>query len=106
MKTGGGLNYVVGPMGSGKSYYAVAKQLVPAMIQGKYAVTNVELVPGWSYQVARRMMRTAGDRRRRAYADRLEALYVYEQDLSEAMRYRLPGEGEARGVFVWDEGHN
>jgi hypothetical protein len=32
--------------------------------------------------------------------------YVFETDLSEAMRYRVPGRGESRALFLWDEAHN
>jgi hypothetical protein len=32
--------------------------------------------------------------------------YVFTTELDEAVRYRLPGKGEGRGLFVWDEAHN
>jgi hypothetical protein len=104
VKVGGGLNYVVGPMGSGKSLYAV-RAIVDAVTHGRYAVTNVELVPGWEDRVARHIART-NPRARRRVRDRVQQLYVYTPELEEALRYRLPGKGEARGLFVWDEGHN
>lgn len=117
---GGGLNYVVGPMGAGKSMYGV-RQIVVALTQGKYVVTNVRLLDGWAEKVARHEFpRDRADRRERRIRW-LEAHYVYEPSLSRAMRYRLPcarcgGDTrecrhtgpfqEGRGVFVWDETHN
>jgi len=106
VKTGGGLNYVVGPMGAGKSFYAVARQIVPALLEGKYAVTNVQLLDGWEKQVSKHIARTASERKRRRVEHKLLSHYIFETELQEGMRYRLPGVGEARGVFVWDEGHN
>jgi hypothetical protein len=105
VKVGGGLNYVTGPMGAGKSLYGV-RSIVQAVSMERYAVTNIELLPGWADRVARHFgwMRSKGTRRE--IAAKLEAHYVYETDLHEGMRYRLPGRGEARGVFVWDETHN
>jgi len=105
VKVGGGLNYVTGPMGSGKSFYGV-RQIVAAAIAGKYAVTNVELYDDWADRVARHVKHLTTKRKRQAIADRLRGYYVYEDDLKRAMQYRLPGRGEARGVFVWDEAHN
>jgi len=75
------------------------------MIEGGYAVTNIELLPGWEERAARHMARTA-PWKRKVVAARLKSLYICETSLQEAMRYRLPGKGESRGVFVWDEGHN
>jgi hypothetical protein len=102
---GGGLAYVVGPMGAGKSLYGV-RRIVQTLTTGGYAVTNIELLPGWADRVARHYGRTASVKQRRRIADKCRAHYVYEQSLSDAMRYRLPGKGEARGCFMWDEGHN
>ena len=45
MKVAGGLNYVTGPMGAGKSLYGV-RRIVAHITAGRYAVTNVELLPG------------------------------------------------------------
>lgn len=105
MKVGGGLNYVTGPMGAGKTLYAV-RRIVTSVVQGQYAITNIELRPGWEHKVARKVARYRGVGRYDAIADRLSSYYIYERDLHEAMRYRLEGTGEARGLFVWDEGQN
>jgi hypothetical protein len=104
VRVGGGLNFVTGPMGAGKTLYAV-RRIVEAVSTGQYVVTNVELREGWEDVVARRMSRLNRGRRR-DLVTRLGQRYVYEDDLQAAMRYRLAGDGEARGVFVWDEGHN
>ena len=65
MKVAGGLNYVTGPMGAGKSLYGV-RRIVAQLIAGGYAVTNVELLPGWSERVAWHVasFRTKGKRAR------------------------------------------
>jgi hypothetical protein len=105
VKVAGGLNYVTGPMGAGKSLYGV-RRIVAHVTAGRYAVTNVELLPGWSERVAWRVARLRSKSKRARIAERLESFYIYETELEKAMRYRLPGRGEARGVFVWDETHN
>lgn len=104
MKVGGGLQYVVGPMGAGKSFYAVRK-IVAAAIAGKYCVTNVELYPDFAERIARHYAHLS-QRKRAIVAYKAASAYIYEADLAEAMKYRLPGRGEARGLFVWDETHN
>jgi hypothetical protein len=105
VKLGGGLNYVTGPMGSGKSLYGV-RRIVNALVKGSYAITNVELVDGWALRVARHVSPLAGKPKRQRIADRLESLYVFEESLDTARRYRVPGRGEARALWVWDESHN
>jgi hypothetical protein len=106
MKVGGGLNFVTGPMGSGKSLYAV-RRIVDAVTSGRYVVTNVELHPDAFQRIARRVRRFAPLADLEELAGRLRGYYVFERELSEAMRYRLPpGRDEGRGLFVWDEGHN
>jgi hypothetical protein len=106
MKVGGGLNYVTGPMGAGKSLYGV-RRIVEAVTSGRYVVTNVELHPDAFDRMATHVARFSASRAvRRKYAERFRSLYVLERQLEEAVRYRLPGKGEARGLFVWDEAHN
>lgn len=105
MKVGGGLNYVTGPMGAGKSLYAT-RRIVEYVVAGKYAITNVELTPGWEYRVARHVSPLADAAKRDRIARRLRGFYVYETELAEAMLYDVPGKGEARALFIWDEGHN
>jgi hypothetical protein len=104
VRVGGGLNYVEGPMGAGKTLYGV-RRIVEAVTRGSYVITNVELRPRWSELVAYHY--APHSRRKRAkFQTRIESLYCFEEELARAMKYRLPGAGEARGVLVWDEGHN
>jgi len=104
VKIGGGLTYVVGSMGAGKTYYGVRK-IVAATLAGQYAVTNVQLKDDWSQTVARHICRTSR-KKRQLLSDRLRQLYVYEPEVLEMSRFRLPGKGEARGLLVIDEGQN
>lgn len=105
MKVGGGLNFVTGPMGSGKSLFAV-RRLVAHITEGGYVITNVELVGDWADRVARHVMPWGSTAKRDQLATRFEYLYIFERELSEARKYRVPGKGEARAAFIWDEGHN
>jgi hypothetical protein len=110
MKVGGGLNFVTGPMGSGKSLYAT-RRIVDAITTGRYVVTNVELMPDAFERIAHQVTRVnfwQSKHEKHELADRLRGYYVFETDLQEAMRYRLPSQeqGEGRGLFVWDEGQN
>jgi len=117
-----GLNYVVGPMGSGKSMFGVGK-IIEALKQDRYVITNVRLLPGWSEKLVRQLWpksaRNAGELAR--LCAQLEGRYVFERSLRTAMRYRVPcaicggkvadcghvgPEQEGRAVFVWDESHN
>jgi hypothetical protein len=120
--TTAGLNYVVGPMGSGKSMFGVGR-IVSSLYAGKYVVTNVRLLEGWAEELVKKWWPKdyRSPERRLELARRLEGHYVYERSLRTAMRYRVPcalcgGDvrrcghvgpfQEARAVFVWDESHN
>jgi hypothetical protein len=105
VKTGGGLNFVTGPMGAGKSLYAV-RGGVAAMMSGQYWVTNVELMPDAFDRIASRVSMFAAKDRKRAIAEKMRRLYIYETDLSQVLKYRHRGQGEARWRLDWDEGHN
>jgi zonular occludens toxin Zot len=105
VKVAGGLNFITGPMGSGKSLYGV-RRIVEAMLAGKYAVTNVELHDDAIERIVARVSRFHVGNDRRALVRKFSGLYVYETELQRAMRYRVPGTGEGRAICVWDEGHN
>lgn len=104
-KVGGGLCYVTGPMGSGKSFYGVRK-ISDALYNGQYVVTNVELKEDAFRRMARHSSYFARGEKRDAIAEYLAGFYVFEQELATAIKYRPPGKGESRALFVWDEGHN
>lgn len=106
MKAPGGLTYVTGPMGSGKSLFGCRK-MADAFMAGKYVITNVALKPGWAERIAKHTPQAIVNpfeykKRVRLY----ESLYVYETDLERATAYRVPGKKESRAVMVWDEVHN
>jgi hypothetical protein len=105
VKIGGGLNYVTGPMGAGKSLYAT-RQIIAALCSGKHVVTNVELIDNWPERVSRHYWWYRGRRFRRDVEHKLRDRYVYERELATAINYRVRGSGEGRALFVWDEGHN
>lgn len=106
MQVGGGLNYVTGPMGAGKTLYGV-RRIVQTVCMNRYAVTNIELTPGWEHRVASHFARHRSKANRLKIASRVKSFYVYEESLIDAMKYRLPdGRTEGRGTFMWDETHN
>jgi hypothetical protein len=113
MKVGGGLYYVSGPMGSGKSLFGV-RHGVDAIVHGRYWVTNQRLYEAGSEQlpegafarIARHYCPTGSRRKIQRLAAAYESFYIYETDIGEAARYRLPGRGEARATLTWDESHN
>jgi hypothetical protein len=106
VKASGGLTYVTGPMGSGKSLFGCRK-MGDAFMQGKYVVTNVALRPGWAERIARHTPQVMANpftfrKRVRLY----ESLYVFTTELQEATAFRVPGKKESRALLVWDEAHN
>lgn len=104
MKVGGGLNYVTGPMGAGKTLYGV-RGIVNRLLRGQYVVTNVELRSDAFLRIGRHVSRVSNAKARKV-ADNCERYYIYESALEEAIRYRPPGTEEGRAAFYWDEGHN
>jgi hypothetical protein len=94
-------------MGSGKSLYGV-RNIVGYLLAGRYVVTNVELYPDAFERIARRTVigRPWSYRKAEKIAAKLRSYYVFETDLAKAVTYRLPGKGEGRGLFMWDETHN
>lgn len=109
MKPSGGLTYVTGPMGSGKSYFAVRK-MAEALLQRKYVVTNVPLSEDFAERITRHVPQShifPWTRKKRI--ELLQSLYIFEEDIKEAIRFAPPRPkkpGNITGLFVWDEFHN
>ena len=123
---GGGLHYLDGPQGHGKSYHG-QHRMIQALRQGRYVVTNQPFLPGWSRVCA------AHDHYNRARYGRAEvqrwyeSRYLYTDRIGDLFRFDLPCQKcgaprrepggpsvcanghalrEGRGLAVWDEAHN
>lgn len=125
MRLGGGLHYLDGPQGHGKSYYSV-RAIHRAMWRGQYVVTNVRLLPGWAERMVRheslvRRLRVS----KRELVRQYESLYVHTDVIGDVFRFDIPCKacgalrdaetgkctnghpmGEGRALMVWDEAHN
>jgi hypothetical protein len=105
VKIDGGLSFVVGPMGAGKTLHEV-RHGVATMLASKWWVTNVPLYDDALYRIARRVAWLSGANRRRVY-DNLQRRYVFTDDLEHALRHavhrslRRPGDAMCR--LGWDE---
>lgn len=91
-------------MGAGKSLYGT-RRILQYLMNGKYVITNVRLYDDFPEIAARNICRTRPSLRP-IVADKLRRYYIYEDSLAEAIKYRVPGKGEARALMVWDEAHN
>lgn len=105
MKVGGGLYYVTGPMGSGKSLFGI-RQGVGCISQGRYWITNQRLYDDAFEKIARHMVRTGTRSKISRLAKAYQSHYVFTEDINEAKRFRVHGRDEARALFTWDEAHN
>lgn len=109
MNVGGGVSYIVGPMGSGKTLRAV-RGLIKALCNHQYVVTNIRLIDGWEHVVASHYARTASKARKERIAERLRGFYLFVEELDHAFNLitstEIPGKGESRAKFYWDESQN
>lgn len=109
MRVGGGISYIAGPMGSGKSLRAV-RGIVNALCNQQYVVTNVRLYENFDAIIAKHIARTASKEKKAKIARKLRGYYIYVDELQDAFsiltKTELPGRSESRGKFFWDEGHN
>lgn len=110
MDIGGGLSYVTGPMGAGKTLFA-CRRIVQGLTSGKYVVTNVRLLDGWENYAARRILRYSplSWHKENMLAAKLRSRYIYLEHFEDATFFKLPEQKvgqESRGLMIWDEVHN
>ena len=109
MKIGGGMSYIVGPMGSGKTLRAV-RGICDALCRHEYVVTNVPLKDGWADLIARHASPLGSKAKRQKIADKLQRYYIFTEGLEDATLIltgaTFPGAREGRVKWFWDESHN
>ncbi len=101
------INFVTGTLGSGKSYFAM-RYVRDYLREGKVVATNFEFTGDWwrtwskSSGVIARLRATAEADYQRGWEMRDKAFrFDVPDDLYD---FRLPGDGEDRGLIVLDEG--
>lgn len=101
------IHYVTGTLGAGKSYYG-ARKIARALLTGRVAVTNIQLVDGWERIILSHAhyYKLAGKSRRAEYEREIRTRYTYVPDIEILIGAMIHGYGEARGIRVIDEAHN
>lgn len=99
------ISFVTGPLGCGKSYFAV-KNVVEYGAAGKIIACNFDLQGGW-WEVMRRHSKEAskleGEEARAWGRECRSRVYRFDQ-MEDLYEFALPGKGEGRGLLVLDEG--
>lgn len=110
MNVGGGIAYVEGPMGSGKTYFGVREAVKTlAWDERSRVVTNIPLYPDAFDRVARHYAWARSGAARRRFADDMQRRYVYTEDIREAFSKGVRARGKKfapLGRVIWDEAHN
>jgi hypothetical protein len=108
---GGGLSFVTGPMGSGKSLFGTRK-IIARLCEGKYVLTNIALLPGWENVAARHVLRYSplSWHKEKLLAEKFRSHYVFLDTFEDATFFSPPipkgAQREGRAALVWDEVHN
>lgn len=99
--------YVTGPLGAGKSYFAVRK-IAQNLLKGRAVLTNVDLKPGWEKIILRHTpyYRVASSKKRKGYEREIAERYAFTPDISDLIYGLMHGYGTSRGIRVIDEAHN
>jgi RecA/RadA recombinase len=98
--------FVTGPLGSGKSFFAV-REVARALLAGKVVFGNLELVDGWEKIVARHNRYCRFNRKRRErYEIELLSRYLFVPEIERMTKVKIHGIGEGRALLVLDEAHN
>ncbi len=99
------ISFVVGPLGSGKSYFAM-RYIMKYLSAGKIVACNFDLRGAWWKTLANRTFHrkwNMDDAQRYAWAQDCKTR-CYRFDIQDDLyEYRLPGTGEDRGLLVLDE---
>jgi adenosyl cobinamide kinase/adenosyl cobinamide phosphate guanylyltransferase len=96
---------VTGPLGSGKSFYAVRKA-VDALERDKVVITNFRMSPDWHERVVdRHPLRWLIPGRRKRLKARWRRNVLTVSDLDTLLRVRVDGDDESRAVAIIDEAH-
>lgn len=124
MKLAGGLHYIDGPQGHGKSYFAV-RRIHRALWANQYVVTNIPLLPGWSERMVTHDRMRSLRMGRSELVRHYESLYIHTDAIGDLFRFDIPCRvcgaqrrpddgrcanghklGEGRALAIWDESHN
>lgn len=102
------ITLVVGPPGSGKTFWTMRRFRI-AVLGGRMVATNVVLADGWAEKIARSvwLYRFVPPLRKRKVAQ-WTANVAYVETLDDVAKIRLSTEGwesklEGRGELIWDE---